>query len=86
MKDIIFLGVIVVIIIIGLCLCQSCKTIEPIIIYEVPVCDVSSDMTLESYLQNTAQWSVKIRAYIEELINQIIHKNPYVDLRLGAVK
>ncbi len=59
--------------------CYSSPT--PIIIRSIPQADVSSDMTVDEYMQSSTQWAVEITAYIKELINQIRHKVPYIDLR-----
>lgn len=61
----------------------NCATLnEPIIINNIPTVELSDDMTLESYLKNTAGLIVDLKTYIDELINQITHKiKNYVDLR-----
>lgn len=59
--------------------CHSTPT--PIIIRSIPQADVSSDMTVDEYMQSSTQWAVEVTAYIKELINQIRHKVPYIDLR-----
>lgn len=61
----------------------GCKTTSPIIIYEPPILDVSDDMTIRQYLYESQKWGIDISAYIKELLNQIEHKVPYVDLRRG---
>lgn len=59
--------------------CYSAPT--PVIIRQIPQADVSSDMTVDEYMQSSTQWAVEITAYVKELINQIRHKVPYIDLR-----
>lgn len=59
--------------------CYSAPT--PIIIRSIPQADVSADMTIDEYMHSSTQWAVEITAYIKELINQIVHKSPYIDLR-----
>ena len=59
--------------------CYSAPT--PIIIRSIPQADVSSDMSIDEYMQSSTQWAVEVTAYIKELINQIKHKVPYIDLR-----
>ena len=59
--------------------CYSAPT--PIVIRQIPQADVSADMTIDEYMQSSTQWAVEITAYIRELINQIRHKVPYIDLR-----
>ncbi len=59
--------------------CYSTPT--PIIIRNIPQADVSADMTIDEYMQSSTQWAVVVTAYIKELINQIRHKVPYIDLR-----
>ena len=61
--------------------CYSAPT--PIIIRDIPQADVSADMTVDEYMQSSTQWAVEITAYVKELINQIRHKSPYIDLRDG---
>ncbi len=59
--------------------CYSAPT--PIVIRQIPQADVSADMTIDEYMRSSTQWAVEITAYIKELINQIRHKSPYIDLR-----
>lgn len=59
--------------------CYSAPT--PIVIRQIPQADVSSDMSIDEYMQSSTQWAVEITAYIKELINQVRHKVPYIDLR-----
>jgi hypothetical protein len=59
--------------------CYSAPT--PIIIRSIPTADVSSDMSIDEYMKSSTQWAVEVTAYIKELINQIRHKVPYIDLR-----
>jgi hypothetical protein len=59
--------------------CYSAPT--PVIIRQIPQADVSSDMSIDEYMQSSTQWAVEVTAYIKELINQIRHKVPYIDLR-----
>lgn len=59
--------------------CYSAPT--PVIIRQIPQADVSSDMSVDEYMQSSTSWAVEITAYIKELINQIRHKVPYIDLR-----
>lgn len=62
--------------------CHSAPT--PIVIRQIPQADVSSDMSIDEYMQSSTQWAVEITAYVKELINQIRHKSPYIDLRKGG--
>lgn len=59
--------------------CYSAPT--PVIIRQIPQADVSADMTVDEYMQSSTEWAVEITAYVKELINQIRHKVPYIDLR-----
>ena len=59
--------------------CYSAPT--PIIIRDIPTADVSDDMSVEEYMRSSTEWAVQITAYVKELINQIKHKSPYIDLR-----
>ena len=59
--------------------CYSAPT--PIIIRQIPQADVSADMTVDEYMHSSTVWAVEVTAYIKELINQIRHKVPYIDLR-----
>lgn len=59
--------------------CQSTPT--PVIIYRVPKPELTDDMSIEEYLRESTSYVIKLRSYIDELINQIIHKVPYIDLR-----
>lgn len=59
--------------------CYTAPT--PVIIRDIPRADVSADMTIEDYMQTSTTWAVQITAYVKELINQVIHKVPFVDLR-----
>lgn len=61
--------------------CYSAPT--PIIIRSIPQADVSDDMSVEEYMRSSTEWAVQITAYVKELINQIRHKSPYIDLRSG---
>lgn len=86
MRDFIFghiVGVIcglIIIFIIGTCSsCYSAPT--PIVIRRIPQADVSADMTIDEYMHSSTQWAVEITSYIKELINQIKHKVPFIDLR-----
>lgn len=71
--------ILVVVLTISLISCYSAPT--PVIIRQIPQADVSSDMTIDEYMQSSTQWAVEITTYIKELINQIRHKVPYIDLR-----
>ena len=62
--------------------CYSAPT--PVVIRQIPQADVSADMTIDEYMRSSTQWAVEVTAYIKELINQIKHKVPYVDLRKGG--
>lgn len=77
----VLLVVVTLFIVFVLAVLPSCKTITPVIIYDVPKADLSDDMSLDQYLRNTADWAVKARGYIEELLNQITHKVPFIDAR-----
>lgn len=59
--------------------CYSAPT--PVIIRQIPQADVSADMTIDEYMNSSTQWAVEITAYVKELINQIRHKVPCIDLR-----
>jgi hypothetical protein len=59
--------------------CYSAPT--PIVIRQIPQADVSADMTIDEYMKSSTEWGVKITSYVKELINQIIHKANYIDLR-----
>lgn len=58
--------------------CYSAPT--PIIIRPLPelTLDVTND---EAYIRESSKMVVKLGAYIEEMINQIQHKVPHIDLR-----
>ena len=71
--------IVIIIIAAALIGCYSAPT--PIIIRPIPQADLSADMTVDEYMRSSTQWAVEITAYIKELINQIIHKSPYIDLR-----
>lgn len=60
--------------------CYSAPT--PIIIRPIPelTMDITSD---EEYIRESSKMVVKLGAYIEELVNQIKNKVPYIDLRKG---
>jgi len=64
----------------------SCQTMrpnnQPIIIKEIPLCDVSDDMTLQQYLHNTTKFQIEIAKYVKELIAQIKLKCVNIDLRM----
>ena len=45
---------------------------------------VYKDMSIDEYMNSSTQWAVEITAYVKELINQIKHKVPYIDLRKGG--
>lgn len=64
---------------ISLCVCCTSGP-TPIIIRPLPTLemDVTSD---EAYIRASAANVVKLGAYVEELINQVVHKVPYIDLR-----
>ncbi|WP_407453951.1 hypothetical protein [Methanobrevibacter sp.] len=64
--------------------CYSAPT--PIVIRQIPQADVSADMTVDEYMQSSTQWAVEITTYVKELINQIRHKVPYIDLRTEEKK
>lgn len=70
--------------IISLCICCTSGP-TPIIIRPLPTLemDVTSD---EAYIRASSANVVKLGAYIEELINQCIHKVPTIDLRKAEVK
>jgi hypothetical protein len=51
------------------------------VIYEVPVADLSTDMTIESYMRETTLWAIEIQAWVDEMINQVVHSVPHVDMR-----
>jgi hypothetical protein len=63
------------------CLLVSCVTTTPIVIYKVPEHEVKEDMSIDEYLNKSTEYAIKLKAYIDELINQIIHKANYIDLR-----
>jgi hypothetical protein len=60
----------------------SCKTCESaIIIRDIPIVDVSDDMTVHEYMQATSAAIIDYRAYILDLIVQIQANHKYIDLR-----
>jgi len=64
--------------------CLSCASApSPILIYDIPKADVSDDMTVEDYVKVSTEYAVNMKSYIDELINQILHKANYIDLRKG---
>ena len=73
--------IVIIIIAAALIGCYSAPT--PIIIRQIPQADLSADMTVDEYMRSSTEWAVEITAYIKELINQIIHKSSYIDLRGG---
>lgn len=86
MKDVIldFLEIVFIfslIIFIAFCSSGCVSTQTPIVIRDVPKCDVSADMNIQEYMNSSTNWAVEISAYIQELINQIKHKANYIDLR-----
>jgi len=72
---------ILIVLVAALVSCYSAPT--PIIIRDIPTADVSDDMSVEEYMRSSTEWAVQITAYVKELINQIRHKVPYIDLRKG---
>lgn len=58
----------------------SCHS-TPIILRPIPTIDLSDDLTIHEYLNNSTVWGVEITAYIKELINQIKHKTNYIELK-----
>lgn len=71
--------ILIIILAAALISCYSAPT--PVIIRQIPQADVSSDMSIDEYMQSSTQWAVEVTSYIKELINQIRHKVPYIDLR-----
>lgn len=69
----------IIAVIVSICVCCTSGP-TPIIIRPLPTLemDVTSD---EAYIRASAANVVKLGAYIEELINQCIHKVPCIDLR-----
>lgn len=74
--------------IIALTLCfSSCySSPTPIIIYDIPTVDIRADMSTDEINKNVTTWGVKISSYLQELLNQITHKVPYIDLRKDKSK
>ena len=62
--------------------CQTTKPIEytPIIIWNEPVLDISDDSDIEQDFETLTIWAIKIKAYVDELINQIKNKAPYFEV------
>ncbi len=54
---------------------------QPIIINELPKNSITQDMTMEEYVKESTRYAVELKAYTDELINQIIHRSRYIDLR-----
>lgn len=69
------------ILIILFCLMTACKTLSPVVIEPYPEIELEEDITQDDFLKKTAEYAQKQRKYIEDLINEIINKVPYVDLR-----
>jgi hypothetical protein len=61
----------------------SCTSLnEPIIIDNIPQMDLSADSTDMEYYSEVERENVKLKTYIDELINQIKHKiKNIIDLR-----
>lgn len=74
--------VLILTVIVSICVCCTSGP-TPIVIRPLPTLemDVTSD---EAYIRASAANVVKLGAYIEELINQCIHKVPCIDLRSDA--
>lgn len=77
----IFLLLTIILLFVVTALFTNCHTNEPIIIYNIPTVDVSDDMTLESYLQETTKGRVELLRYVKELVNQILFKCNHIDMR-----
>ena len=71
---------------IGLVLSFSCQTVrpnnDPIIIKDIPICDVSDDMSLQQYLHNTAEFQIEITKYVKDLIAQVKLRCVNIDIRV----
>ena len=63
----------------------SCVTFRPknnpVIIRDIPICDVTDDMSIHQYLYSTTEFQIEIARYIKELIAQIKLKCQYIDMR-----
>lgn len=59
----------------------SCRSITPVIIREPPKPNVQEGMTVEEYLYESTKYRIEVEAYIAELLSQIEHKVPFIDLR-----
>lgn len=59
----------------------SCKSITPIVIKPPPEAEMREGMTVEEYLYESTKYRIEVEAYIAELLGQIKHKVPYIDLR-----
>ena len=57
---------------------------NPIIIRDIPRAVITEDMSTDAYIYESTRWAIEIKAYIDELINQCIHKVPCIDLRSDA--
>lgn len=54
---------------------------NPIIIRDIPRAVITEDMSTDAYIYESTRWAIEVKAYVEELINQCIHKVPTIDLR-----
>lgn len=59
---------------------------NPIIIRDIPRAVITEDMSTDAYIYESTRWAIEVKAYVEELINQCIHKVPTIDLRKVEVK
>lgn len=59
---------------------------NPIIIRDIPRAVITEDMSTDAYIYESTRWAIEVKAYIDELINQCIHKVPTIDLRKAEVK
>ena len=54
---------------------------NPIIIRDIPRAVITEDMSTDAYIYESTRWAIEVKAYVDELINQCIHKVPTIDLR-----
>jgi len=54
---------------------------QPVIINELPTNSITQEMSMDEYVKESTRYAVELKAYTDELINQIIHRSRYIDLR-----
>lgn len=74
----------VIILISSIMILYSCKSITPIVIKEPPRAEMREGMTVDEYLYESTRYKIEVEAYIAELLGQIKHKVPYIDLRTAG--